>query len=225
MDHNRTICRPTAALILLTALFLSAHQTAFGQEKSGPTFEPAFEVRVENPDKGNYVVTASMQVDASPLVLAKAIADFPSQCKKGCAMEVPSIDRVEVVHGSFEQGRMTTWTVIDDVLDATYWTDVSIHQEPQRIQIKLSHPTHEDLERWQSEERPHQPFFHIQNGAWTLHYSESDGTRIDYRMEMSSDRFLVNLMPSQVLKGAKRHATQMLYFLSSLGRSATEPGR
>ncbi len=134
-------------------------------------------------------------------------------------MEVPSIERAEIVHGSFEQGRMSTWTKIDDILDASYWTDVSIHRNPQSIEISLSHPVAPDLERWQSKERPHAPFFHTQNVTWILEKRDPEGTRIEYQMEMSSDRFLVNLMPSKVLKGAERYITQVLHHLASLSTS------
>ena len=191
---------------------LSFPYLAFGQ-----VAEPSLEIQSASPSKGRYVVTASMQgVKAPPLTVAKAITDFPRQCKKGCAVEVPSIERAEIVHGSFEQGRMSTWTKIDDVLDASYWTEVSIQRSPQGIEINLSHPMALDLQRWQSEERPHAPFFHTQNVTWILRRHEPEGTRIEYQMEMSSDRFLVNLMPSKVLKGAERYITQVLNHLASL---------
>ena len=202
-----------AAVLIGISTILGLPSLAFGQVAEPPSLE----IQSASPSKGRYVVTASLQgVQAPPLTVAKAITDFPRQCKRGCAVEVPSIERAEIVHGSFEQGRMSTWTKIDDVLDASYWTEVSIHRNPQGIEINLSHPVTPDLERWQSKERPHTPFFHTQNVTWILQNHELGGTRIEYQLEMSSDRFLVNLMPSKVLKGAERYITQVLKHLATL---------
>ena len=176
-------------------------------------------IQSENPSKGKYRITASATIPGSPVELAQVIADFPSQCESGCGITVPSIDQAEIVHGSFEQGLMGTWTHIDDVLDASYWTTVIVTRTPDRVVLRLRTPEASELERWQSRERPHEPFFHHQDGVWVLE-RQGSGTHIEHRMELRSDRLMVNLMPSKVLKGAERHVTRILDHLRSLQTAA-----
>ncbi len=175
---------------------------------------PLFDARVVK--RGHYSISAQQDFDATPDVLSQLILDVEAQCKRGCRYFVPEISRAVITQR--EPKRLVTWTHVDSLLDASYFTVITTTDQDNGLSIVFETPDATDIEQWSTKELAHDPFFHLQRVVWRLDELHDpsgtvSATRVSLDMEMHSDRALINLMPGQVLAGAQRHLEQMFEHL------------
>lgn len=180
----------------------------------------AAEFITKSPEKGVYQINGSDTVDAAPEALLTLLIDYPQQCQKGCRYSVPSVSSAEIIAGSSPE-HFFTFTRIDDVLDASYFSEIKIERQAGRIVLRYGTPEKVDIERLASPQQPHEPFFFFLQGSWTLESLPLDSsgrprTAVKMEMAMRSDRFLVNLLPQRVLDGAQRHLEMLLGHMKML---------
>lgn len=192
-----------------------------------------FRVETDSPERGVYRLWARETLDARAAQLA-AVLDA-AKCRQDCDYAVDHVvEDVELERGETQMGRLTvssrvTYSRIDSVLDASYFTVVEVRAEPGRIVHELETADDATIERWTTGERRHDPLFHFQRGRWTL-TEEFDAagvfrhTEVAYELEMRSDRFLVNLAPGRVLVGAANHVRTIFGFLRETEGHTIGPG-
>ena len=219
------------------------------------------EIDTEVLERGAYSIRLRGTVAAPARELLAVLLDYGAQCSAGCRYTVPGISRAEILDRRGDAGaenglELLTWTFIDDVLDASYFSRIRVVSEPSKTPrpaeppaaeagggnraagitvvgitvVRFGTPDAFEIERWSSAERRHEPFFHQVSGSWTLEEAGSLGgtfTRVEMVMEMRSDRFLVNLLPSRVLDGSREHFAALFGHLRDLERPIVEsaPGQ
>ncbi|MEM6794704.1 MAG: SRPBCC family protein [Acidobacteriota bacterium] len=213
--------RASAALTLAALLVPLAWGPAAAAE------EPSAELTVESerPERGHYRLRAERRVQASPEQLLAMLTDFEEHCEEGCRYPLPSLERVEILEQS-EEGALT-WTRVDDVMDAHYFTRATVSRESapagEIVRLQLDFLAEDELGDLVTKERPHDPFFYQQSVAWALEPAEDGGTRASVTMEMRSRKFLINLAPKKVLAGSRSYLERVFGHLESLGAEAPEP--
>lgn len=160
---------------------------------------------------------------AAPLVAM--LTAYDQQCEKGCRYTVPSIDRTEILPGE-QEGHFYTWSFVDDVLDASYFSAIEVKREGATTTVRFATPDAATLARLVDAAHPHEPFFHFQEGTWTFEElppppGGRPRTRVTVAIEMRSDSFLVNLLPGQIVERTKKHL-QLIY--GYLGEAAAAGG-
>ncbi|MCG8457382.1 MAG: hypothetical protein MI919_13985 [Holophagales bacterium] len=214
------------------------------------------EIDTEVLERGAYSIRLRGMVAAPARELLAVLLDYGAQCSAGCRYTVPGISSAQILDRRGEAGtkdglEMLTWTFIDDVLDASYFSRIRVVSEPAKIQrpagqpaagagsgdgaagvtvVRFGTPDASEIERWSSAERRHEPFFHHVSGSWTLEEAgsrEDSFTRVEMVMEMRSDRFLVNLLPARVLDGSRDHFAALFGHLRDLERPIVQsaPGQ
>lgn len=190
--------------------------------------EPTIEGRVV--ERGHYEMSAHQDLPSSVEAISRMILDVEAQCAKGCRYRVPEISRSEIIERSLD--RLVTWTHVDSLLDASYFTTVTVDRRDDGLSLVFETPDAADIERWETKARAHDPFFHHQRTVWRLdelHNSsglasgEVAGTRVSLEMAMRSNRGLINLMPGQVLSGSRRHLEQMFAHFRTIGEEKQAP--
>lgn len=194
-------------MILLVAL---GPPVAAFFESPDPPGGSDFQLDSDRPERGVYRLWAAETFDARAEALLGILS--ASRCGEGCDFQVDHVsidlelERRDTPTGSWK----VTWTYIDSVLDASYFNVTEIVREEGRIVRRFGTAPPEVVEAWQTPERRHDPFFYEQGGTWTLTEEFDDAGRflhtlVEVEMAMRSDRFLVNLMPGRVVKGAGDH--------------------
>lgn len=158
---------------------------------------------------GVYRFSGEGEVAAPAAPLVAILTAYDQQCKRGCRYTVPSVDRTEILPGE-KEGRFYTWSYIDDVLDASYFSAIDVTRDGARTTVHFGTPDAATLARLVDAAHPHDPFFHHQEGTWTFEElpatpGAGPRTRVTVEIEMRSDSFLVNLIPGQIVDKTKKH--------------------
>jgi hypothetical protein len=140
---------------------------------------------------------------------------------------VPAVDRTILLPGERE-GLFYTWTLVDDLLDASYFVAVEVEREGPLTTVRYATPSADALARLASREHPHEPFFERQEGRWTFEELPAvDGgprTRVKAELEMRSENFLVNLMPGQIVERTEKHLLLIYRYLDEAAAAAKSSG-
>lgn len=193
-------------MVLLPSLFLLAAAAAETPLVSGAKVAP-----------GVYRFAGEGEIAGPAAPLVAMLTAYDQQCERGCRYTVPSIDRTEILAGERE-GLFYTWSYVDDVLDASYFSAIEVRREGAVTTVRFATPEAETLARLVDKAHPHDPFFHFQEGTWTFEElppapGGSPRTKVTVAIEMRSDSFLVNLMPGQIVERTKNHLQRIYGYL------------
>ncbi len=163
---------------------------------------------------------------AAPLVAM--LTAYDQQCKHGCRYPVPSVDRTEILPGE-RAGLFYTWSYVDDLLDASYFSAIEVKQEGPRTTVRFATPDAAALARLVDKAHPHAPFFHFQEGTWTfeelpLPPGAAPRTRVTVEIEMRSSSFLVNLLPGQIVERTQEHLRLIYRYFGEAAAAAGTGG-
>ena len=97
------------------------------------------EIDTEVLERGAYSIRLRGMVAAPARELLAVLLDYGAQCSAGCRYTVPGISSAQILDRRGEAGtkdglEMLTWTFIDDVLDASYFSRIRVVSEPAKIQ-------------------------------------------------------------------------------------------
>lgn len=194
---------------------------------TAPEVLPRHQLSAERAGPGHYRFAGSIELPARAEPLAALIAAYDQQCQKGCSFPVAGVTRTEIVPGEGPD-HFFTWSFVDDVLDGAYFSEIVLRRAPGRIVLTYATPDAATLARLATKDRPHEPFFHQQGGTWTFAEQTDDqgrflATRVEVAMEMRSDRWVVNLMPGQILDRTRQHLATLFRYLAALPAEPTQP--
>ena len=213
-------------LSLLAGPALAAGPNA-ATEPTDPPASSDFQLESERPESGVYHLWASETFDGRADALLAILS--ASRCREGCdfAVDHVSIDETLARSETPRGWRNVTWTYIDSLIDASYFNLTEVVFDEERTVRRFGTAPPDVIERWQS---PHDPLFHQQGGTWTLtEVFDAAGrflhTRVEVEMGMRSDRFLVNLLPGRVLKGAGDHLRTIFGQMRELEEHRLSPAR
>jgi hypothetical protein len=214
----------TLLLVLATSIAWPMALPAWAAE---PTADGELKITAVSPRRGVYRLHAEATLPGRAAPLLAVLADYEAQCKEGCRYTVPSITRTEILLRQEEEDEgstmLVTWTRVDDVLSASYWSEVHVAVDGPVSTLRFLTPRRVDLARWADRSRPHEPFFFDQHGTWTLTELTAESaiaTHVEADMEMRSERFAVNLLPGRVLAGTRRHVEILFTYLREAAATA-----
>lgn len=230
---SELLCRGLlAALFATTISALLAVQSASAQDPRPPAqanTEPAgsgggLRVEAETVTRGQYRLVGEGELELAAADALAILTAFDEHCAEGCRWPISSLDQVEILEGQGAEPagdvRLFTWTRVDDVMDASYFQAASYRRDTDATELVIETPDEAEIARLEQGRRKHAPFFHRQRTAWKLVETPGGSIRIRVEMEMSSDRFLVNLMPKRVLEGAKESLREYFAHLEAAAHSS-----
>jgi hypothetical protein len=182
---------------------------------------PPHGLTAEQPAKGSYRIQGWIELPTRAEALLAVLADVGQQCAlETCRFKVPGVTRTDILPGGTADA-FETWSYVDDVLDGAYFAHLAIERAPPVLTLRVTTPDAAAIARLSDDTRRHEPFFHEQTTTWTLTERAADdgsfvSTRVEVTIAMASDRWMINLMPGQILSRTQDHVRLLFGYLAAV---------